>query len=834
MGSPKRCRFADTLSSNWHHPPQDNFDRFSTVDWVADINQSRVQAYKSRETRLEGRLDRRVMGVYEAAQSWLVVLLVGVAVGSLAAAIDITSTWLSDLKFGVCRSDWYLNRKFCCWVEAEDQRGSQPPPSHLKVGACTNWISWSLLLSSRESPTLAFIFYVSFGTLFALLSAFLVRRFAPTAAGSGIPQIKTILGGFAFPHFLGESTLMIKTIALVLAVSSGLSLGKEGPSVHLACCIGAVISKWFSKFRDSQVKNREILSAAAAAGVAVAFGSPTGGVLYSLEELSTLFPKKTLWRSFFGCLVATVVLHSWNPFRTGKIVLFQVPGKHNWHAFEILVFVLIGIFGGVYGVLTIRLNLWATAFRQNHLKHAAIAEISLLAAITSAICFFSPFLSVDMSESMYVLFRECDQHFSLGLCKAGADSTVVVALLWAALIRFALVVVTYGCDVPTGIFIPSMAIGACFGRAVGIFIKAIHVNTPHYWMFASCPSGGQCVFPGTYAILGAASALCGITRMTGSGYVIMFELTGATEFILPLMVRRGLRSKLAKKITVIVAKAIGDPCLPLASLTRRTADQAIKWKGFPFMENETPHISAVPVAQAMSKRPTCLPAAGVKLGQLESILRGTRYKGFPVIKRARDHRLEGYISRESIAKVLAQAYRRGAVSPSTLCFFSSVPSGPAASSTIDFGPLVDQNPFVVHPKLPLATVQSIFRKIGPRALLVELHGHLVGLITKKDVLNYERQMERDCAIARSPVASPRGQAPGAMLPLSPRIQSIYEAKLEGESCEHRISDFKWKAKTRLDAALPESGPWIIGSPKKGTGVPSRLAYLPRHNTFWGS
>lgn len=83
--------------------------------------------------------------------------------------------------------------------------------------------------------------------------------------------------------FLGAWTLLIKSIGLPLAIASGLSVGKEGPSVHFAVCTGNVISRFFSKYRQNASKTREILTATAAAGVAVAFGSPIGGVLFSLE-----------------------------------------------------------------------------------------------------------------------------------------------------------------------------------------------------------------------------------------------------------------------------------------------------------------------------------------------------------------------------------------------------------------------------------------------------------------------------------------------------------------------------------------------------------------------
>ena len=77
-----------------------------------------------------------------------------------------------------------------------------------------------------------------------------------------------------------------------LAVSAGLMLGKEGPLVHVACCCGRFIAQFFPKYQHNEAKMREMLSAAAAAGVSVAFGAPIGGVLFSLEEVSYYFPLK--------------------------------------------------------------------------------------------------------------------------------------------------------------------------------------------------------------------------------------------------------------------------------------------------------------------------------------------------------------------------------------------------------------------------------------------------------------------------------------------------------------------------------------------------------------
>lgn len=99
-----------------------------------------------------------------------------------------------------------------------------------------------------------------------------------------------------------------------------------------------------------------------------------------------------------------------------------------------------------------------------------------------------------------------------------------------------LVIISYGCKVPAGIFVPSMAIGASFGRMVGIMVEALHGKFPDSSFFASCEPDVPCITPGTYAFLGAGAALSGIMHLTISVTVIMFELTGALTYILPTMV----------------------------------------------------------------------------------------------------------------------------------------------------------------------------------------------------------------------------------------------------------------------------------------------------------
>lgn len=109
---------------------------------------------------------------------------------------------------------------------------------------------------------------------------------------------------------------------------------------------------------DNPAKRREVLSAACAAGVAVAFGAPIGGVLFSLEEVSYYFPPKVMWRSFWCAAVAAITLKTLNPFGNGTLVLvcptirkesterqFAVTYTKEYHYWEFAIFLLLGIFG---------------------------------------------------------------------------------------------------------------------------------------------------------------------------------------------------------------------------------------------------------------------------------------------------------------------------------------------------------------------------------------------------------------------------------------------------------------------------------------------------------
>lgn len=176
---------------------------------------------------------------------------------------------------------------------------------------------------------------------------------------------------------------------------------------------------------------------------------------------------------------------------------------------------------------------------------------------------------------------------------------MIFSLTIATVIRVFLVIISYGCKVPAGIFVPSMAIGALFGRTIGIIVQALYEAAPDSRFFASCQPDVPCITPGAYAFLGAGAALSGIMHITVSVVVIMFELTGALTYILPTM------------IVVGVTKAVSDQFGKGG-----IADRMIWFNGFPYLDNKEEHSFGVPVSQVMNSDLTVLTCSGMTLSEL--------------------------------------------------------------------------------------------------------------------------------------------------------------------------------------------------------------------------
>ncbi|XP_023489883.1 H(+)/Cl(-) exchange transporter 4 isoform X5 [Equus przewalskii] len=504
-------------------PDVGTYEDFHTIDWLReksrDTDRHRKITSKSKESIWEF-----IKSLLDAWSGWVVMLLIGLLAGTLAGVIDLAVDWMTDLKEGVCLSAFWYSHEQCCWTSNETTFEDRDK--------CPLWQKWSELLVNQSEGASAYILnylmYILWALLFAFLAVSLVRVFAPYACGSGIPEIKTILSGFIIRGYLGKWTLLIKTVTLVLVVSSGLSLGKEGPLVHVACCCGNFFSSLFSKYSKNEGKRREVLSAAAAAGVSVAFGAPIGGVLFSLEEVSYYFPLKTLWRSFFAALVAAFTLRSINPFGNSRLVLFYVEYHTPWYMAELFPFILLGVFGGLWGTLFIRCNIaWCRRRKTTKLGKYPVLEVIAVTAITAIIAYPNPYTRRSTSELISELFNDCGALESSQLCDYINDPNMtrpvddipdrpagvgVYTAMWqlalALIFKIVITIFTFGMKIPSGLFIPSMAVGAMAGRMVGIGVEQLAYHHHDWIIFRNwCRPGADCVTPGLYAMVGAAACL---------------------------------------------------------------------------------------------------------------------------------------------------------------------------------------------------------------------------------------------------------------------------------------------------------------------------------------
>lgn len=134
------------------------------------------------------------------------------------------------------------------------------------------------------------------------LSGWLVERLAPEAAGSGIPQVKAALGFAKMP--LNLRVAAVKVMSTLLALGSGLSLGRQGPTVQIGAGLAAQLSRWVPTSPDYR---RQLISAGAAAGLAAGFNAPIAGVLFVVEELLQDFSDLTLGSAILASFIGAVV-----------------------------------------------------------------------------------------------------------------------------------------------------------------------------------------------------------------------------------------------------------------------------------------------------------------------------------------------------------------------------------------------------------------------------------------------------------------------------------------------------------------------------------------------
>ncbi|SMY20307.1 unnamed protein product [Zymoseptoria tritici ST99CH_1A5] len=715
------------------------YNDYTTIDWLQDLvkDSSRLRAIQTKKG-----VRHRVTIWFDQASGWIAAALIGVFTACVAFLVDITEASVSDWKIGYCATNILATREACCQHGFPSLNGSANTFGET-ASDCIHFIPWSNSFAS------SYAIYLAFALVFGIISASVtlltktsLPATAPTAndrlsshaplagkmmymaAGSGIPEVKTILSGFVIPNFLSFRVLVVKAIGAVFAVATGMCLGKEGPFVHISTCVGWLVASHFPKYRDNGRKMREMLSAACAAGLSVAFGAPIGGVLFSYEEISTYFPRKVLWRAFLCSLCAAVTLKALNPNGTGKLVLFETNYGTMYSPVHYLVFVILGIAGGVFGGLFCRLNfIWSKWFRGfGIIKKHPVLEVFLVVLVTVLLQYPNPIarepgdiiiknLLVDCSSDASATTWICEQETS-----TSSRSSYYAWLIHGTLTKLVLTIVTFGIKVPSGVIIPALDAGAFFGRLIGQLIPSIS--------------------PGIFAMVGSAAFLAGVSRMTISLCVIMFELTGELEYVVPHMT------------AILVAKWVAD-----AIGKDSVYDLAQSILGHPFLDVECAMAKVqrlqaraeelIPPRQTMEEITVVVPEAkevprsmlARKLNQLKA--RGLMDAGLVLVDG--EHRLLGYVTQNELAFCLD----RMPISFDSEVLVRLFGQSHTGDHGLGIAKTVERTPLTISAAAPLEYAVEMFAKLGLRHLVVleEGSGRLVGVIIKKRLVAYLDQLK---------------------------------------------------------------------------------------------
>jgi chloride channel 3/4/5 len=469
-----------------------------------------------------------------------------------------------------------------------------------------------------------------------------------------------------------------------------------------------------------------------------------------LEEVSYYFPSKTLFRTFFCCIAAALSLKFLDPYGTSKIVIFEVRYITDWRFFELFNFAFLGIAGGLLGALFIKASRWwATTFRRiDFIKTYPMAEVALVSLITGLVSFWNKYTTLAVTELLFELAAPCDKNTNTGLCPEPENIPKVIRyLLFAFVIKAALTVISFGIKVPAGIYVPSMVVGGLMGRIVGHITQYLVIEHPNFFLFSTCPAEGgieSCVVPGVYALVAAGATMCGVTRLSVTLAVIMFELTGSLDHVLPF------------SLGVMFAKWTADAVEPLSIY-----DLLTQLNDYPYLENKVHpvwadtelgditrrtrrtrlvDITLSPMVRApeLREKLTAVQASGELDGGLPIIRDGILYGLLPVpdLEWALDR-----IEDESTAMCLmtdrdSQTHRAWSMN-----FDQDSAELDVDEDAVDLLPYIDMSPIALDIHSPMDLVYQCFVKLGLRYICAISEGRYVGMLHKKAFVRYVKEME---------------------------------------------------------------------------------------------
>lgn len=323
----------------------------------------------------------------------------------------------------------------------------------------------------------------------------LVSR-VPLISGSGIPQTElVVLGKLHISRYEWLKILPAKFIGCLVSTLGGLSLGREGPCIQMGAATAALISGLWERFTFS---GHIHIAAGAAAGMAAAFGSPIAGIFFVFEEMKTRFTKGGFL--VVACAVTVSELVTQFVFGFGLIFPFEhfsaLPLLHSW------LYPVMGIAMGAAGVLYNKALLGTKNFEALHTPLSQKWRIlpPMLAAFVLAFTFpcvlgGGEHLVKDLNELM------------------GSPLALLGFLLVLGLVKISFALFSYTGNVPGGILMPMLCIGAILGALSGQALLACGLIPAEYWQ--------------TFIVYGMVGFFVSMVRVPLTGTALVLEMSGA-------------------------------------------------------------------------------------------------------------------------------------------------------------------------------------------------------------------------------------------------------------------------------------------------------------------
>lgn len=460
------------------------------------------------------------------------------------------------------------------------------------------WIGWTLLV-----PTLG-------GLLCGALLTFVV----PGARGSGIPQVKA---AYALPdRRVPLRDAAGKFILATFQIGSGASLGREGPTVQICAGLASSLGRLV---RISPKNIRRLLPVGAAAGIAAAFNAPVAAVTFTVEELLGALDQTVLSGVVVAAAIAAVIERS----ILGTHPVLAVERTYGLtHASSLALYVVLGLAAAAVSIAFTD-SLLALRGRMKTLRRLPGWAHPAIGGFVTGVLAIVAVGALGTGGVTGGGYRMLGQALSaqLGLR----------VLLTLGGLKIAATVASYGSGGAGGIFAPSLFIGGMLGGAVGHLDRLLLGH------------GSDVV--GAFALVGMGSVFAGIIRAPITSVLIIFEMTGSYELILPLM------------LSNMIAYALARRFRPATIYDALLAQDGI----------HLPHrrsLADIRIAEAMSAPVEVIPERA-PFREIMDRLRDTTHSAFPVVDEG--GRLRGLLTLESLRPHLGDETLAAVVVAADIC-----------------------------------------------------------------------------------------------------------------------------------------------------------------------